>query len=237
MAQITTKAIVLRSLAYQDNHRILTLFSGEHGRLSAVAHGALSQRSKLRSASALFACGEYVLSSKGGRTSVRSFSPDANYFAGMSDFDITVHASYLCALCEAVIQPGQSLPGLFALLMEALSHLSYGEADPINTFDRYLLLMLDDLGFAPQIDTCASCGADRGVPKFSAARGGLCCHRCAPEAQDISRELLRFLRAARERQELSSLNESSAKALRKILTDYCHFCIDRKLKAAELFGL
>ncbi len=237
MAQIITKAIVLRSLAYQDNHRLLTLFSGEHGRLSAVAHGALSQRSKLRSASALFACGEYVLSSKGGRMSVRSFSPDANYFAGISDFDITVHASYLCALCEAVIQPGQSLTGLFSLLMEALSHLTYGEDGPIVTFNRFLLLMLDELGFAPQIDFCASCGADRGVPKFSAARGGLCCHRCAPEAPDISRDMLRFLRAARERLEIPPLDESSLRNLRKILTDYCHFCIDRKIKAAEFFSL
>ena len=237
MSQITTKAIVLRSIPYQDNHRILTLFSRDMGKLTAVAHGVMGAKSKLRSSGALFACGEYVLTTKGERMSVRSFSPDANYFGAMDDLDATIHASYLCALCEAVLQPGEVLSELFNLLIEAMSYLNYGNCDPVNTFNAFLLLLLDNLGYAPEINVCAVCGANKGRPKFSHAQGGLCCHRCAPESDNITRSMLRFLRTARSGEEVLPLTESEAKTLRRLLSEYCHYCIDRHLKPADLFGI
>ena len=237
MAQITTRAIVLRSIPYQDSHRILTLFSRDLGKLTAVAHGVLGAKSKLRSCAALFACGEYVLTTRGERMSVRSFSPDVNYFGAMDDLDATIHSSYLCALCEAALQPGESLPGLFDLLIKAMSYLNDGDYGPVNTFGAFLLLMLDDLGYAPEIDRCAICGANKGRPKFSPPNGGLCCHRCTPQADDIPRELLRFLRAVRNGEDIIPLDEGDAKLLRRLLTDYCHHCIDRRLKPADLFDI
>jgi len=236
MEKITTKALVLRSIPYLDNHRLLTLFSADLGKLSAVAHGALSVKSKLRSASALFAGGEYVLSGRDDRLSVVSFCPDGCYFGAMDDLSAATHASYLCALCDTVLQPGQPAPELFSLLMEAMAHLCYGEHSPVLVFNAYLLRMLDALGYAPELNACRVCGANKGQPKFVPDKGGLCCHRCAPGASDVSREALAFLRGARSGA-IGALTEGQAVALRALLTDYCHVCIDRKLRAADMLSL
>ena len=235
MAQITTTAIVLSAQPYLDHHKLLTLFSPEHGKLTAVSHGCLSVKSKLRSASVPFASGEYVLSGKGERLSVVNCRLDAEYHAAMDDYEAITHAAYLAQLCAVAVQPNQQNPELYAALLRSLAYLNYGKASSAAVFCAALLWHLDALGFAPQLTCCAVCGVTRGQPRFLAEYGGLCCANCAPDALKILREQLAFLRAARlDFTEIPVLNDEFIPSLKKLLLDYCEYCVDKKLKARDL---
>lgn len=231
MLQITTDAIVLHSTPYQENHRLLVLFSGEHGRLDAVAHGAQGVRGKLRSAAVPLANGEYVLSGT-SRLSVVSFAPASPYYGAMSDYDAIARASFLCELCMYMVQPDQPNREAFALLSGALESLAEGGEGLDTVFVVFLLRLLDAFGFAPELNVCAECGADRGSPRFSREKGGLCCGRCAPWAPGISREVLRFLRDARAGVVGELQPEKTREAVR-LLVDYACFCADRQLRSAR----
>ena len=234
MAQnLKLHAVVLRSIPYLEHHRLLTLFSPEKGRLTAVAHGALGAKSQLKAAAVPFASGEYVLSGNKGRLSVTSFAPDENYFGAMQDYDAIAHGSYLCAFADIVVQEEQPNPELYVLLLSSLAYLDAFPENCVNIFNSFLIRMLDCAGYAPQLDQCAVCGATRGSPRFDMYEGGLCCHRCRPQSPLITREQLAFLRDARGGA-VSSLEDKSAALLKKLLIDYTHTCLDMELKAASL---
>lgn len=66
MKQITTEAIVLRSLAFKDRQKILTIFSKEFGIISIILKGLSSKRSFKNSFSEPFCKAEFTLHKKGG---------------------------------------------------------------------------------------------------------------------------------------------------------------------------
>ena len=65
--EIKTEAIVLQSIDYKDNDKLLTLFSPTLGRITAGAKGVKKQKAKLSFAAQPFCFAEYVLAEKGGR--------------------------------------------------------------------------------------------------------------------------------------------------------------------------
>lgn len=230
---MTTQAIVLRATAYRDHHRILTLFSPQYGQLTAAAHGALGTKSKLRAASVPYASGEYVLSGASERLSVVSFAPDAQYYGAMTDYDAIVHAGVLGAFCQCVILPDQGAPGLYALLLEALAYLNFGDYPARTVLCAYLLRMLDEAGFAPEIQRCMCCGAQRGWPMLEFESGGLCCRKCRPNACALPRGGPAFLRQVRQGQ-IGVLTAQDAAQLAEALLKYAQDALGQPLRAAAL---
>lgn len=57
----STQAIVLRSVDWRENDRILTLLTPDRGRVDVLARGCRKAKSPLMSASQLFTLGEYAL--------------------------------------------------------------------------------------------------------------------------------------------------------------------------------
>ena len=56
-----TMALVLKNANYRDYDRMLTLFSGDMGRVDVLARGCRKQNSPLLPLSSVFACGEFYL--------------------------------------------------------------------------------------------------------------------------------------------------------------------------------
>jgi len=233
---LTTHAVVLRSIPYRDHHRLLTLFSPEYGRITAAAHGTLGAKSRLRAASVPFANGEFVLTGQGAQKSVSAFMPDVQYYGGMSDYDTITHASVLGGFCLTVIQEEQPNPTLYKLLLESLAYFNFGEYTPQTVLCAYLLQMLDDAGFAPELENCTICGAVRGVPMLSFEAGGLCCRNCKPSAAPIPRGSAGFLRAARQGQ-INAIDPEDARMLLAALITYAHDALGQPLPAVSLLDL
>jgi DNA repair protein RecO (recombination protein O) len=66
--EIKTEAIVLQSIDYKDNDKLLTLFSPSLGKLTAGIRGVKKPTAKLSFAAQPFCFAEYVLAEKGGDT-------------------------------------------------------------------------------------------------------------------------------------------------------------------------
>ena len=185
MAQILTQAIVLRAVNYRENDRILTLFSAEHGKLTATARGSRKATSKFLTASQLFCCGEYVLREFKGHYQVSSCQVQDTFFDLSLDLDAFSYAPFLVNICEAMVHEGQAQRELYVLLLRSLSYLCYSSYAPRDITTIFLLQMLHVTGFRPEVDVCVHCGAKEGLSYFDAVSGGVSCARCAAHGIEV----------------------------------------------------
>jgi len=188
MAQIVTNAIVVRRADYRENDRMITLFSPTMGRIDALCRGCRRQKSPLMAASELFCAGEYVLYQTSDRATVVSCQVEDTYYGLRNDYERLSHGMYALELCAAAIQPAQENERLFMLLLRALAHLCYGDAQPRRVTAVFLMGMTSLLGFRPQVGRCARCGTpvlqnrtgeEIIIGAFSPEAGGVLCPGCS----------------------------------------------------------
>lgn len=85
--EIKTEAIVVQSLDYKDDDKLLTLFSPSLGKITAGIRGVKKPKAKLAFASQPFCFAEYVLAEKGGRYTVISAYLHESFFELRTDLE------------------------------------------------------------------------------------------------------------------------------------------------------
>jgi DNA repair protein RecO (recombination protein O) len=185
------RGVVLRRVDYGESDLILHLFTREAGRLSALARGARRSKKRFAGAIGLFTVSEFRLRNSAGKelwatqgaTVLQSFHELASDVIGMA------HASYGTELVRELTVAEAPDPELFDLLVELYSSLK--EAGPrAGRLRVFELRLLGDLGLAPVLDRCASCGiAELGNAVMDPARGGALCRSCAATSRGTVREL------------------------------------------------
>jgi DNA repair protein RecO (recombination protein O) len=173
-------AVVLRKLDYGEADRIYTLLTADHGKVGAIAKGVRRSGSRLASALELFAEVD-VLLARGRNLDVITQVVRLPGPRMEATVDRTAHAALIAELADRVSEERHPLDGLFPLTAGALRELAV-EADPRRASAWFMSAALDLLGYAPQLQACASC--QRQLPEapagFSAAAGGFLCGDCAP---------------------------------------------------------
>ncbi len=177
-----TRAILLRSIAYGESDRVVTLLGQATGRVSALARGARKSQKRFGGGLGMGALGEASLRERGGADlmSLESFDVAEPRSGLGGDVGRTAHAAYALELVEKLCAPRQPEPAVFDWLDEFLSRLEAGaaSAERLRVFE---LGLLRHLGLGPQLKTCVACGrADLGdeTLRWHPERGGvICCIR------------------------------------------------------------
>ena len=183
MPSVTTQGIVLRYANYREHDRMLTILSPDYGRIDALSRGCRRPKSPLLPVSELFVSGEFVLYQSHDHFILTSCSlADSFYPLRLEPYRLTC-ASYMAALCQAAVQPGQESRGLYALLLKGLYYLTYNaDADALETTSAFLLLFAVECGYRPRLSRCAHCRRPLDVTsggRFDVEAGGLCCPDCS----------------------------------------------------------
>lgn len=175
-------AVVLRSDAFSEADRIVTLFTARHGKLRAIARRA---RSSQRRFAGLQACvlGTVRVEHKPSQSLhvLHEFAVEEGQVGLLSDLGRLSHAAYFCELTDVLSPPEAHEPRLFTLLCDVLREL-HREPANVERLRRFEARALEILGFLPAIDACVQCSK-----KIASAAGwsatGLLCDECAPEPQ------------------------------------------------------
>lgn len=168
----------MRDLGEAD--RLVTLFSGERGKLRAVARGA--RRSPSRLAGALQPLAHLRCQLAQARTLdiitqvelVDSFPPVRQ------DLTLVTYGHHFLELVDVVASEREA-SDLFPLLLSHL-HLLAGGIDSELVSRAFELRLLAAAGFGPSLHDCARCGRPVGEGEefgFNAAAGGVLCPACA----------------------------------------------------------
>jgi len=207
---LTTEAVILKGRDYRESSRILTLYTKERGKLSAIAKGARSRRSRIGLRLQPMSYVTAVLYLKESRELQLLTQCDSVRPLGSLGEDIRKMAAgmALVELVDLSTPAEERNDQLFDLLVECLISIHAATNDPENALYFFEGKLLDNLGFRPCLHRCVSCGtpADvgEGLPgggEIRLSSTGVICSRCSLRQKglfSVSRPALRVLQRIQE---------------------------------------
>ncbi len=185
MAAVRTPALVLRGVDVFESSRVLTLFSRDLGKVSALAKGARRLRSPFASGLDLLSVCDIVLLHKGSEALdllteavlIERFEPLRRDLAAL------YAGFYVAELLHDLTDHHDPHPRLFDAAVVTLRHLG-DSALRARRVLRFELACLREFGLMPALDSCVHCG-ETVVPRgeafaFGLATGGVLCAGCRP---------------------------------------------------------
>ncbi len=248
MPHFNTTAIVLRRTHFGETDNILTLYSKERGRISAIAKGARKAISKLSGATDPLTCTRFALAS-GKNLQVVTEAEIVNSFPGLHvSVERLAVAQYFAELVTVFIPEDDPHPDLFQLLLRALRLLEKGDPELIARW--FEVNLLGELGYAPDLSECGVCRkpvpgefAQSETFGLSSAQGTALCplHVHAENHADhsaLSFSALTFLQQIATLPEKASAvlslalpDEKSENQARAALRRYIRYRLDKDLKS------
>jgi DNA repair protein RecO (recombination protein O) len=170
---------VLRTRAFGESDRIVTLLTAQHGKITGIAKGAKNSRRRFAGTLEPFVHIRAVFRQRPSSelvfllrcellSALRGFSRDLDRFAA---------GSYVLELTDRLVFGRESGSDIYDLVHEALTLLDAGSStSPV--LRAFELHMLTATGYAPALDRCRSCGTAAEALFLDAERGGVACRRC-----------------------------------------------------------
>lgn len=181
MPLVKVEALILRNLRMGDTSRILTVFSRELGKWSAVAKGVREPRSRFGASLEILNRASLIVYFRPGRDlqliAEGTLEHEARPLLAQSD-------RYLfgCAVLEfldRVLEEEASVPEIFDLTLRVLAWMEKAPVGRLNYLLRaFQLRVASWLGYAPRVEACVACGSV-DVVDFGPAEGGALCRDCA----------------------------------------------------------
>lgn len=160
--EIKTDAVVLQTLDYKDNDKLLTLFSPSLGKITTGIRGVKKPKAKLAFAAQPFAFCEYVLAEKGGRYTVTSAYLHESFFELRSDLEKFYAACAAAEICRGLAVENERFHGLFIGFIECLKALCLAGEDTAETLIAFILIALRESGYPLDLGFFEECDGDIG---------------------------------------------------------------------------
>ncbi|ADV64121.1 DNA repair protein RecO [Isosphaera pallida ATCC 43644] len=192
MPTVRTLALVIRSTEVFETSKVLTVFSRELGKVSAIAKGARRLKSPFHSALDLLSVCDMVLIHKGtdALDLVTEATLEERFDALKTDLEALYAGYYVAELLDGLTEHHVPHPKLFEAARVTLRHLADSRLRRHRVL-RFELALLRELGHAPALENCVHCGrpiAPRDVQgngeetnvAFGLSIGGVICAGCRP---------------------------------------------------------
>ena len=235
-----TEAIVLKTLNVGEADKILTLYTPNLGKFSAMAKGVRRPKSKLGGHLGRLTHSSLMLA-RGRNLDVITQSETISSFLPLrGDLWRSSLALYAAELVDQfTVEHVENYP-IFRLLLDTLHRLCETE-DGELTLRYFELHLLTHLGYKPELHQCMACkSALEPVTNFFSPSGGVLCPQCR-QREPLSRPLsvnalkvLRFLassdytRASRLR-----LNSELSRELESLMRQYIRYHLEREVNSVE----
>ena len=186
MRTYSANAIVLRRIDLGEKDRILTLYTRELGKLSAVAKGSRRPGSKLGGASEPFTYSKMLLATGRDLDIVSQADIKESFPTSRTEPCAAWPTRSICWSLPAILLMSASrTPTFLTPLLSSMYVLESG-TDPEITTRYFELNLLCILGYEPQVDACVRCSRKVGRERlaFSPSRGGIVCTNCGEPPTD-----------------------------------------------------
>jgi len=202
VAAVRTLALIVRSVDVFETSSVLTFFTRELGKVSALAKGARRLKSPLQGGLDLLGVSDIVLLHKASDALdlVTEAAPMERFGSLRRDLAALYVGYYIAELLSDLTDFHDAHPRLFDAAMITLRHLGDPESRSRRLL-RFELACLRELGLMPALQSCAHCGAlveGRGDEfAFGLATGGVICPTCRPGQPHVATLSGRTLEAIR----------------------------------------
>ena len=175
MEIISVEGIVISSLKYGENSKILNILTKDKGIVGVISKGALKEKSKLRSVSDNFTYAVFHLYYKEGKLGTLISADVINYFLNIrTDIEKLGVLNYLTELTRDVYKSSNNSE-IYDIFISAIIKIEEG-FNPKIISNIVELKYLDYLGIGLYLDGCVECGIT-SVVSLSHSKGGYVCYR------------------------------------------------------------
>ncbi|ADJ25775.1 DNA repair protein RecO [Dehalogenimonas lykanthroporepellens BL-DC-9] len=238
--ELKTPAIVIRRARLKEADRIITFFTRELGRVSALARGVRKPSSRLAGhleplnhTDLTLAMGKALPTIIGSQT----LNP---HLCLRSSLERTSYALYFAELVARFTPEEEANRRVFDLLAEALDAAC--DADNLELLARYFEVnLLAALGYQPRLGACLDCGKALKTETnyFANSLGGVLCPQCASRAPvaPVSVNALKVLRFlddhSLEQSARLILDDGLNREIRQLLGAYLRFLLEKDIRSGS----
>lgn len=148
LPSLRTKGIILRAIKVGEADKILTIFSREHGKLSAIAKGARKPTSKFGGRLEVFGYNDYLLGSGQSLYVVSQVETVESFYSLREEPETLKAASFIVKLVNSAVDEGHKNQPLFDLLLSSLQALN-AKGNPSSVQIAFEFKFMDVEGFFP----------------------------------------------------------------------------------------
>lgn len=188
---ITLKGLVIGETKLGDNKKYIRVLTGEYGRISVIAHGASSIKSRHFAAVRLFTYSSFVLTKRRESYTLREAALIKSFFSLAHDAKSLALASYIVSVAEYVAAEGEDMGALMSLTLNSLYVLAESDKPRDIIKAAFELKCASVIGFAPALVACSHCGADISHEDvyMRVNAGDVVCEKCKDKLPPDEHEL------------------------------------------------
>jgi DNA repair protein RecO (recombination protein O) len=234
-----TEAMVLKHMNLGEADKILTLYTPNLGKFSAIAKGVRRPKSKMGGHLELLTHCSLMLA-RGQNLDIITQSETISSFLPLRDdlwrTSLALYAAELVAQFTA--ERVENYP-IYKLLIDTLHRLCKTDNGDL-TLRYFELNLLTYLGYKPELQQCLDCKSpmEPAANFFSASGGGVLCPACRekePLSQPISLNGLKVMRFLQEsdypKASRVRINRDLSRELDSLMRDYIRYILEREVKS------
>ena len=229
---IKTEAMVLTKMDYGDTSKIVTLYTKDFGKLSAIIKGGRSPKSKIGLVVDPLNYIQVVFYKKDSRELQIISSADLmTYFTQIKDdLDKLKYSQAILELLKNLTVDHEVNERLFKGVVRILTLINTNSEPPAVLFGRFFLFFLSELGYELQLDKCAICGRtnlENMELSHNFELGILCsnCRQTNVEFFSINPELFSYLNCLKNNKKIKLTNMAVAEKAIIFMERYLKFHI------------
>jgi DNA repair protein RecO (recombination protein O) len=252
---ISTEAVVLKSIKYRETSKIVTFYTRQLGKLSAIAKGARRPRNTFASSLEPMSHVALVVYRKEGREiqTVSECELKGGFRGIPESLEKMAVGMCLIELVNCVAHEEEQNVRLFNLLVHSLTILNHATKNFVNLLYSFEIHLAGILGFGISMKRCVGCGrnllADSEGYKtveFHLDKGGPLCDECSGvngQRVKLSRQVYMILEHIASEADFERLLNLSVERrlqdqVQSFLWSYLKFHVSgiRPLKSKEVFS-
>lgn len=242
MSAERVQGVVLKTLDFKDNDRIVTILTDKLGKIDVVAHGVRSAKSRISSAVQPFCYGKYLVYSGQSLYTLNQAEIVESFQEIIMNLDNIYYGVYYLELFDILTEKEAKNVSMLALLLKTLYIMTGSD------ISKELLRLTVDFkavsisGYLPSIERCTKCRRKITAGYFSNADGGMICRECTKEAglpyvDENVHALLKYLKNIKlEELDNTKFDRKTIAFVQKMMTDYICYHTEREFKTIAVIN-
>ena len=242
MALVKTKGVIIKVQDYNENDKLLWMYTEELGKVTCIAKGAKRSKSQLLSVTLPLCFGEYLLF-KGKNLYNLQEGKIINSFQGLlNNLEKLTYSSYLCELIDICVENDEVNSALFKEFMICLYLLSTDALDYELLVRAFELRLLEATGYNLVLDRCCICKKKISVADYiSLSHYGGVCDECNKEygffISKPAYNALRFLKnTSMDKVYRLNVNDEIKKQMERVITNIIANNYSKRPKSLEMLS-
>jgi len=238
-------AICIRAVDYSETSQVITFFTKENGKISAIAKGSKRPKSAFDGPLEIFSYGKIVFSdSSRERLAVLTEFQQQPALASLGKNLFTLHCVSLAAeLVNSLTDEYDPHPQLFDAFLQFLKNINdiqgthHASRDCLILLILFQLTILNEVGLQPVLNHCVNCknnfSAAWPQTYFSHSINGLICRDCEASFPDRISLSAAAAKALSKLKLLSDANQKTLNEIEKLLINHFTGILHRPPKMSK----